>query len=444
MTLRDASDAMGAGRLTAAALVEDSLAAIAAHQARINAFTLVHGSGARAEAAELDAERRADRVRGLLHGIPISLKDLIDVRGVVTSAGSRVLFDRVAPGDAVVATRLREAGAIVIGRTNLHEFALGTTSEDSAFGPVRHPADPARSPGGSSGGAAAAVAVGAGLAAIGTDTGGSVRIPAAICGLVGLKPAKEDVSTDGVIPLSPSFDHVGPLTRSVDDAAALWAVLAGVDVRRPRPIPLGRLRLARLGPPYETVVAPEVASAYGAALDRLARAGATLTSRRLETAVPVMDTYVAIVLSEAARYHARWLDERGEAYTPTVRSRLESGRTIPAIRYLDALAEVRALERLVDNLFVGSDALVLPTLPLVAPHLGASDIALDPASAERTTVRAAMLRNTQLFNMSGHPAVSLPVETSGLPIGLQLVGPRHDTARLLDIAAACEPVVRGS
>ena len=199
-----------------------------------------------AEARRADDERASGIDRGPLHGLPICLKDLIDVRGQVTTAGSRVLRDRVADADAPLVTRLREAGAIVIGRTNLHEFALGTTSEDSAFGPVRNPFDADRVAGGSSGGSAAAVATGMGLASIGTDTGGSIRIPAAACGIVGLKPTFGEVPTDGVIPLSPSFDHVGPLTVDVEDAAVLWAVLAGRPVPRldgPRP---ERLRLADL------------------------------------------------------------------------------------------------------------------------------------------------------------------------------------------------------
>ena len=211
--------------------VEASLAAIAEHGARTNAFILVDAEGARAAAEAVDDERKRGIDRGPLHGMPISIKDLIDIAGQPTTAASRVRAGHVATRDAPVVERLREAGAVLIGKTNLHEFALGTTSEETAFGAVHNPHDVSRSPGGSSGGSAAAVAVGMGLASIGSDTGGSIRIPAAACGIVGLKPTLGEVPTDGVVPLCLTFDHVGPLTQSVADAAAIWAVLAG------RPIP---------------------------------------------------------------------------------------------------------------------------------------------------------------------------------------------------------------
>src|SRR6185369_16107375 len=225
LTIAQAAARLKSGETSSVDLVEASLAAIDRYQATTNAFTRVDIDGARASARAMDQERGQGMHRGPLHGIPISLKDLIDEAGVVTTAGSKVLRARVAPADASLVTRLRQAGAVVIGRTNLHEFALGTTSEDSAFGAVRNPLDESRSAGGSSGGSAAAVATGMGLASIGTDTGGSIRIPAAACGIVGLKPSFGEVPTDGVIPLSPSFDHAGPLTRTVQDAAWVWQIL---------------------------------------------------------------------------------------------------------------------------------------------------------------------------------------------------------------------------
>src|SRR5215472_3300509 len=192
--------------------VEASLAAIAQHGERTNAFILVDADGARAAAQAADDERRRGVDRGPLHGMPISIKDLIDVAGQPTTAASRVRAGHVATKDATVVRRLREAGAVLLGKTNLHEFALGTTSEESVFGPVRNPHDPSRSAGGSSGGSAAAVALGMGVASVGSDTGGSVRIPAAVCGVVGLKPTFGEVPTDGVVPLSTTFDHIGPIT----------------------------------------------------------------------------------------------------------------------------------------------------------------------------------------------------------------------------------------
>src|SRR5579871_4437679 len=225
-TIVSAAAALRAGTTTAAALVEESLAAIERHNPHTNAFTCIHAAGARAAARAVDDERTRGVDRGPLHGIPISLKDLIDEAGAVTTAGSRVLNETPAASDAPAVARLRAAGAIFLGRTNLHEFALGTTSEDSAFGPVRHPSDAGRSAGGSSGGSAAAVATGMGLGSIGTDTGGSVRIPAAVCGIVGLKPTAGEIPIDGVVPLSLTFDHVGPLARTVQDAAWLYQAMA--------------------------------------------------------------------------------------------------------------------------------------------------------------------------------------------------------------------------
>ena len=245
--IAEAAGALRSGAATAADLVETALEAIDRHNRRTNAFIRVHADEARAAARAADDERAQGLDRGPLHGIPISLKDLIDVAGQPTTAASRVLDGRVARQDAPVVTRLRRAGAVILGKTNLHEFALGTTSEDSAFGPVRHPLDEARSPGGSSGGSAAAVASGMGLGSIGTDTGGSVRIPAAACGIVGLKPSAGDIPTQGVIPLSWSLDHVGPLARTVQDVAWLWAAMADQPLDRVMPAEIASLRLCRLG-----------------------------------------------------------------------------------------------------------------------------------------------------------------------------------------------------
>jgi aspartyl-tRNA(Asn)/glutamyl-tRNA(Gln) amidotransferase subunit A len=439
LTIAEAAEKLRAGALSSAALVEESLAAIERHQPATNAFTRVDAEAARAAAGAVDRERAQGMHRGPLHGIPLSLKDLIDVAGGVTTAGSRVLRDRVATVDAPVVTRLRHAGAVVIGRTNLHEFALGTTSEDSAFGPVRNPWDRDRSAGGSSGGSAAAVATGMGLASIGTDTGGSIRIPAAACGVVGLKPSIGEVPTAGVVPLSVSLDHVGPLARSVQDASWLWAVLAGrplAPVTAPDP---GTLRLARLGG-YFDALTPEVRQAFDLALERLRAAGISCRSAEIAGTETITGVYVNVVLPEAAEWHAGHLDTRGSDYTPTVRTRLESGRAIPAVDYLSARRACGHLRASVDAALGPSDALVLPTLPIVAPPLGAEVVAMDDGS--NLPVRSAMLRHTQLFNMTGHPAISLPIASPGLPVGLQLVGRLDATARLLAVAAACEGILK--
>lgn len=418
---------------TATELLEAALAAIAEHNPRTNAFVLVDEAGARAAARAVDEERRRGVDRGPLHGIPISIKDLIDVAGQPTTAGSRVRRGHVATTDAPVVRRLREAGAVLIGKTNLHEFALGTTSEESAYGPVRNPHDVARSAGGSSGGSAAAVATGMGVASIGTDTGGSIRIPAAACGVIGLKPSLGEVPTDGVVPLSKTLDHVGPLARTVEDAANVWAVLAG------RPIPRIDQRrtftLGALGGYFTALLTADVRSAFEDALDRLRTCGVKVEPRTVQGTDSIVDTYTNISLPEAAHWHAPTLESRPTDYQAPVRERLERGRTIAAVSYVRAMETREQLRAAVDAALDGCDALVLPTLPIVAPLLGAVDVTMD--LGETIPVRAAMLRLTQLFNVTGHPAISLPIESAGLPVGMQLVGQRGGTEALISLAAQC-------
>ncbi len=436
-TMVEAAAALRAGRLTATTLVERSLDAIARHNAATHAFIRVDAEGAFAAARVADRERADGIDRGPLHGLPISLKDLIDVSGQPTTAGSRVFADRVATADAPVTARLRQAGAVLLGKTNLHEFALGTTSEDSAFGPVLHPADHTRSAGGSSGGSAVAVSTGMGLASVGTDTGGSIRIPAAVCGVVGLKPSRGDVPVDGIVPLSATFDHVGPLARSVQDAAWLWSVLAARPIHTVHFADVKGLRLGRLGGYFAQPVDRLVTAAFDHACDRLRSAGAHITNVTVDSTSSITDAYVNIVLPEGAAWHAPWLDSRRDDYSPTVLGRLMSGRHLSAVDYLRARETCEVLRREVDALLSHVDALILPTLPIVAPVSGQADVTIDGTGMP---VRMAMLKHTQLFNMTGHPAISLPLETTGLPAGLQLVGRFGATSRLLDMAAACETV----
>jgi aspartyl-tRNA(Asn)/glutamyl-tRNA(Gln) amidotransferase subunit A len=439
-TIASAAAGLRDGTHTSADLVEASLRAIDAFDRDTHAFIRVDVAGARAAAARADADIRRGRDLGPLHGIPISIKDLIDIAGEPTTAASRVLEDNIATADAPVITRLRAAGAVILGKTNLHEFALGTTSEDSAYGAVRHPDDLTRSPGGSSGGSAVAVATGMGLATIGSDTGGSIRIPSACCGIVGLKPSFADVPREGVVPLSTSLDHVGPLSLSVEDAATIWAVLAN----RPQPALSGPaprgLRLHHVGG-YFDLMSDEVRAAVAAAVRALSQGGVAVESGEITDTDIITKTYVDIVLPEAAAWHARYLDTRGDRYTPPVRARLESGRAIPAVDYLAAKDAQNRLRKAVNAALDGVDALMLPTLPITAPPIGAAEVALGPGSAKMVTVRAAMLRNTQLFNLSGHPAISLPLPGAPLPVGLQLVGRLDDTAGLLATAAACERIL---
>jgi len=425
--------------LSASDRLEASLASLAENRSRTNAFIYAEPVAARAAARAVDEERRRGVDRGPLHGMPISVKDLIDIAGQLTTAASNVRKGHLATRDATIIQRLREAGAVILGKTNLHEFALGTTSEESAFGPVHNPHDPTRSAGGSSGGSAAAVATGMGQASIGTDTGGSIRIPAAACGVVGLKPSLGEVPTEGVVPLCPTFDHVGPITRSVEDAAALWSVLAARPLPRLGALAKSPIMLGALAGYFTALLDGDVRRAFDSSLARLRASGIAIESRAVQGSERIVDAYVNISLPEAAHFHAPTLDSRASDYQPAVRERLLKGRTISAVEYL-AARDVRAvLHRAVDAALERCDALVLPTLPIVAPKLGATEVTMD--NGQTLPVRAAMLRLTQLFNITGHPAISLPIPTSGLPVGLQLVGRRDRTEELLTVAAQVSRVL---
>src|SRR5512139_3808807 len=303
---------IAAGRLSSEDLTRACLEEIGAYDRALSAFITVLGASAIAQARELDAEIAAGRCRGPLHGVPISLKDLIDQQGVPTTAASRVREGHVAGRDAPVTARLREAGAVLVGKTNLHEFAFGTTSDDTAFGAVRNPHDPSRSPGGSSGGSAVAVVTGMSVASIGTDTGGSIRIPSAACGAVGLKPAWGEVPCEGVVPLSRSLDHVGPLARSVADAWLLYLVLRGEPTAARWPLPVrGSVKGLRFGVPrryFHDVLDEGVRARFAASLAWLRQAGAQTVDVAIPHADAIAPAYLFATLPEAAAYHAASLE----------------------------------------------------------------------------------------------------------------------------------------
>jgi aspartyl-tRNA(Asn)/glutamyl-tRNA(Gln) amidotransferase subunit A len=436
----DLARAIRARTTTAEAATARCLERIAAHDRTVNAFVTVLAESALAQARAADREIAAGRHRGPLHGVPISLKDIIDLRGVPTTAASHVRRGHVAGADAPVVARLRDAGAVFIGKANLHEFAFGTTNEDSAYGPVHHPLDPRRSPGGSSGGSAASVLAGMAYGSIGTDTGGSIRIPAAACGLVGLKPALGEIPTGGVVALSPTMDHVGPLGRSVEDAAILYAALRG-DAGAGDQVPAADPRRLRLGVPrryFLDVLDDQVAACFDEACERLRRSGVTLTDVAIAHAPETAAVYLHIVLAEAAVCHARTLESRPDDYTPNVRLRLEMARYVLAEDYVRAMRGRDVLTRDVDAALGGCDALLLPSLAVPAIPLGAATVTV---AGSEEPVRNIMLRLTQLFNVTGHPAISVPcgLTREGLPVGAQLVGPRNGTPGLLGVASALEP-----
>ena len=432
----DVAPLVRSGALSPVDLVRGCLDAID-RRPEINAFITRLDDRALAEAEQLAQEIRDGEYRGPLHGIPIAVKDLVDVAGTKTTAASAVPAT-VAANDAASIAQLRQAGAIVIGKTNLHEFAFGTTSDESAFGPVRHPLDPTRSAGGSSGGSAAALAAGMCFGALGTDTGGSIRIPSAVCGTVGLKPTVGEIPVHGVVPLSTTLDHLGPMARSVADTAILFDVLKG------RP-PFGTTPTADrliVGLPA-AYFRDRLDAGAGQAIDRAVAAleAASHQVREVEVAHAAWTpaVYLHIVLPEAARLHARWLESIPEAYSPGVRLRLEMGRYVLAEDYLRAMDLRATLTAAVDAALDGCHVLLVPAQPMAAPPLGAATVDVDGRSEP---VRAAMLRLTQLFNLTGHPAIALPGthDVDRFPRGLQLVGRRHQTERLLEIAAALEPL----
>ncbi len=416
---------------------------IAARNDALRAFITVTGDRALADASRADAEIAAGHYRGALHGIPVSIKDLVDVAGTPTTSGSAVT-PRRPMHDAPVVRNLRRAGVVVVGKTNLHEFAYGTTSDETAFGAVRHPQDASRSAGGSSGGAAVSIVEGMALGALGTDTGGSIRIPAAVCGIAGLKPTYGEISCDEVVPLSTTLDHVGPLARTVRDCAALFLAMRDGEV----PAATAGLQPASpawLGVPRGYLfekLDDDVRELFERVRAALEKGGHAISNVDIPLVERTADVYLHIVLPESAWYHAPTLDTQAERYSPGVRKRIELGRYVLAEDYLRAMHARDVLRRVVDKALEGLDALLLPTLPIGAPPLGAPTVRVGHADEP---VRAIMLRLTQLFDITGHPAIAIPCGSGkdGYPRSVQLVGHRGGTERLLDVAAGIEGQIAG-
>jgi aspartyl-tRNA(Asn)/glutamyl-tRNA(Gln) amidotransferase subunit A len=428
-------------------LVNAALGRIERWNPAFHAFLTVLGDPARRQAklAEREIHRRGPR--GLLHGIPISLKDNFWTRGIRTTAGSRILADFVPGEDSDVASRLSRAGTILLGKTNMHEFAYGITGENQHYGSSRNPWAPERISGGSSGGSAVAVATGMGFASMGTDTGGSIRIPSALCGIVGLKPTFGLVSVFGVVPLAPSFDHAGPMARSVTDACMILEATAGKypkGERRPdyRKLRKNRPRRFRVGWPKEYFferVDAEVRRLIEAAAQKFESLGSRVEEVSLPRLAGSIDDATNLVVAEASQYHESqgYYPARAAEYDEDVQERLKSGHGLLAVDYLRAFAKRKVIEEDFVAALNQVDVLIAPTSPIPAPPIGASEVQV---AGRPEPVRPTLLRLSRPGNLTGLPAISIPCgfTREGLPVGMQLIGPRWGEARLLAIALAYE------
>lgn len=441
-------------KLSPVELTKVILARIEKLNPKINAYITVTADVALAQAKKARVElsaargRKGARDRGPLHGIPISLKDNIHTAGTRTTAGSKILKDFVPEHDAAVVALLKDAGAILIGKTNLHEFAYGVTTNNPHLGPTRNPWDLERIPGGSSGGSGAALAAGLCYGSIGTDTGGSIRIPASLCGVVGLKPTRGSVSDEGVVPLSPTLDCTGPLARSVGDVGMLFRAIALADVfqrgrlRHGKKLPTFRVGLPRGF--FTELLSDEVRAAYEDSLRVLRR----LAAQTKDVSIPLLqeseDAGNNIAWPEATHYHqaAGFFPARSAEYGEDVRTRLEMGSKTTAVAYLSACdfraRFIQQLHSAMDQARV--DVLAVPTTPIAAPLIGEEKTQV--AGKEHST-RALLLRLNRPANLAGFPAISVPCgfTAAGLPIGLQLIGRSAAEPMLLQIAAAFERAI---
>jgi aspartyl-tRNA(Asn)/glutamyl-tRNA(Gln) amidotransferase subunit A len=446
LTLKDASDLVRRKDVSPVELTEACLARIEKYNPAINAFITVTRDQALAAAREMETEISRGKHRGALHGIPIALKDNIDTAGVRTTAASGVFKDRVPTDDAEVVARLKRAGAIVLGKLNLHEFALGGTSAVTYFGPVHNPWALDRVSGGSSGGSAAAVIADMCFGALGTDTGGSIRIPASLCGIVGLKPTYGRVSTRGVVPMSWTLDHVGPMCRTVEDAALMLSVIAGHDDRDPTSVdapladysrairtPVAKLRVGVARTPFFDGLDPEVAKAVEAALDVLRK----LTAAVSDVQVPASGNIADVWNPEIYAYHLPWITKTPELYQDATRALIQGAAKTSSATYAQARRQVDIVRREIEKVFATVDVLITPTQRGVAQPIPGTAAARGAVPAPGA---AGGLVNTAAFDIYGLPTISVPCgfSSAGLPIGLQISGNHFAESTVLALAHAYE------
>jgi aspartyl-tRNA(Asn)/glutamyl-tRNA(Gln) amidotransferase subunit A len=441
LTLAEAAEQVRQRQISPVELTKACLARIEQHNPVLNAFITVTAESALSEAAEAEREIQSGHWRGPLHGIPVGLKDLIDQKDVPTTAGSAVLKDTIAVEDAEVTRRLRQAGAVLIGKLNLHEFAYGGSGIISHYGPVRNPWDTTRIAGGSSSGAAAAVATGMCFAALGTDTAGSIRLPAAFCGIVGLKPSFGLVSRCGVFPLALSFDHVGPMTRTVEDAAIVLDAIAGYDPADPdsRHSSPTSYREAinrntaglRVGIATEYFCEGTESKIESELRIGVARITAPRTLSISDIKIPI-DEDRTVQFYEAYQYHQQFIEEYRDQYDPQTLARILQGKDVTEEQYRAARCSLDALRRQSAEMFRNVDVLITPTVPVSPPTIAELQSGL-PELRKRELL---MLRNTRPFNVLGLPSITVPCgfTADGMPVGMQISAGLGADRKVLAIA----------
>jgi aspartyl-tRNA(Asn)/glutamyl-tRNA(Gln) amidotransferase subunit A len=459
LTLTEASRRMRAHQVTSVELTQAYLDRIKIYNPKLNAFITVMYDQAMAQAKALDAEAKAGKFRGPLHGLPIVLKDNIDTKGTRTTAASEIFDDRVPEENAFVTTRLEQAGAVILGKANMHEFAMGHTSATTYFGPVRNPWAPDRTPAGSSGGCGAAVIADMCLAAVGTDTGGSVRMPAAYCSMVGLKPTYGLVSIRGIIPLTYSLDHCGPMTKTTEDAALMLNTMAAYDKYDVSSVehapedytqtmkqPVKALRLGVPRAPFFDKLDPEIEAAVGAAIELLKG----MTAGAKDVTMPATNGFSSLSLgAETTAYHEQLIRHGGGGYSISIRRGLQGGMkglddvsdepcSEKVVDYVESNWELIKTRKTIDDAFTDFDLLVLPTMRLLQPKI--ADMIERDETATPKPREPERDNNCAPFDVWGIPAISIPCGFSkeGLPIGLMIAGPRFSEGRVLALAHAYE------
>lgn len=436
MTIAQAGAALRSRSTSSLEVTQQCLDQIASLNPTLNAFITITADFALARARELDGELAQGVDRGPLHGIPIAHKDLMWTKGIRTTSGSKILEDFVPDRDAAVVQKLDAAGAILVGKTGLHELAYGITSDNPHFGTIRNPRNPDHSPGGSSGGSGVAVATGMAFLATGTDTGGSIRVPASFCGVAGLKPTYGLIDRSGVQPLGLSLDHVGPMARTVGDLRPALDAMAGQVQRKPAPASMAEIRVGIPENFYFDTLMPEVRSAVHDTARRAEKLGVHIMPVRVPDVEALNVAGLTILLSEAAAVHQANLHRRGD-FGADVLALLDQGSLIPAMDYVNAQRQRKLILTNFHALFRSIDCLFTPATPIVAPRIGQTEITLNGTVFDTRILTTRFARGV---NALGFPALSIPCGTSaeGLPIGLQMVARPFEENLLLYLGEALE------